>query len=363
MMKLILAMLAAALLPVSTASAARQAVAVAFLEPKTEVDIDVVSGALSVGGYQRPFYEPEYRKERPELAGFVDPYTHGLFVYRSDGIPGLVEPDRSLGAAQVPSPGAPPWNPAQLQSAGPHLERVVLADGRYAEVETDENGRALTVRWPTAQGPWVTSNISYGKDRTTVRMPFGIDRTYVHDSAGRITRILVPGAHRHATDDTVDGMLDTHATGRRRILRLPVLGSAEHAIEAASRDAIGNIYDDQAFNGGYEVFGVNSIAAAERINRLLAHLGLLDVAEAMPELRSFAEFTQEARRFGPLFKMLGPCVVSTGIRLSAGVEVSIARTITAPEVERLDGFLAAIPDWVYIRLGLAGRVRYARLDA
>jgi hypothetical protein len=353
-MKLILAMLAAALVPVSPASAARQAVAVAFLEPKTEVDVDVVSGTLSVGGYQRPFYEPEYRKERPELAGFVDPYTHGLFVYRSDGIPGLVEPDRSLGAAEVPSPGVAPWNPPQLQSAGPHVERVVLADGRYAEVETDENSRALTVRWPTAQGPWVTSNISYGKDATTVRMPFGIDRTYVHDSAGRITRILVPGAHRHATDDTVDGMLDTHATGRRRILRLPVLGGAEHAIEAVSGGAIGNIYQDQSFNRGYEVFGVNSIAVAERINRLLAHLGLLDVAEAMPELRSFAQFMHETRGLAPLFRCSDRASSVPVFRLSAGVEVSIARTITAPEVERLDGFLATIPDWVYIDWGSPG---------
>jgi hypothetical protein len=353
-MKVILAMVAAFLLPLPTASAARQAVAVAFLEPKTEVDVDVVTGALSIGGYQRPFYQAEYRKERPELAGFVDPYTHGLFVYRSGGIPGLVEADRSLGPAQVPSPGLPSWTPPQVQTVGPHLERVVLADGRYAEVETDENGRAVAVRWPTAQGPWVTSSVTYDKDGTTVRMPLGIDRTYVHDSAGLITRIIVPGAHRHARDDTVDGMLETHATGRRRTLRLPVLGSAEHAIEGVSGDSIGNVYHDQAFNGGYEVFGVNSIAAAERINQLLAHLGLLDVAEAIPELRSFPQFTQEAKGFSPLFKLLGQCVVRTGIRLSAGLEVSIARTITPPEVEQLDGFLAAIPDWVYIAWGARG---------
>jgi hypothetical protein len=99
---------------------------------------------------------------------------------------------------------------------------------------------------------------------------------------------------------------------------------------------------------------VNSIAAAERINRLLAHLGLLDVAEAIPELRSFPQFTQEAKGLSPLFKLLGQCVVRTGIRLSAGLEVSIARTITPPEVERLDGFLAAIPDWVYIGWGSPG---------
>lgn len=337
---------------VAQAAFPRQAVAVAFLEPETEVDVDVVSGALSVGGFDRPFYEPEYRKERPALAGFVDPYTHSVFVYRSGGIPGLQEPDRSLGAAQVPAAGSPSWSAPQVLTVGPHLERVVLADGRYAEVATDQHGRATTVRWQPGGGPWATSTISYESGRrTSVRMPFGVTRTYVHDPAGLITEVFTAGAHEHARDDTVGGLLDTHATGRRRALRLPLMGRAEGVIERAAEGASGNSYQDQSANGGYDIFGVHSLAAARSVNKTIARLGLLDVAEAVPERASFAHFTEVSDRITPLVKLLRPCVANAGFDSEEGAELEISRTITRAEVERLDTFLMAIPDWIYLHWG------------
>lgn len=330
----------------------RQAVAVAFLEPETEVDVDVVSGALSVGGFHRPFYEAEYRKQRPALAGFVDPYAHSLFVYRSGGIPGLAEPDRSLGAAQVPATGSPSWSAPRVLTVGPRLERVVLADGRSAEVATDQHGRATTVRWQPGGGPWATSTISYESSRqTTVHMPFGVSRTYVHDSAGLITEVFAAGAHKHAHDDAVGGLLDTHATGRRRALRLPLMGRTEGEIERAADGALGNTYQDQSANGGYFIFGVHSLEAARSVNRAITRLGLLDVAEAVPERASFAHFKELSDRLHPLFKLLHTCVVQTGFDSEEGAVVEISRTITRAEVEQLDNFLMDIPDWIYLHWG------------
>jgi hypothetical protein len=336
----------------STKAPPRQAVAVAFLEPKTEVDVDVVSGALSVGGFRRPFYEPEYRKQRPALAGFLDPYTHSVFVYRSGGIPKLPEPDRSLGATQVPGIGSPPWSAPQVLLVGPHLERVVLADGRYAEVATNRHGSVITVRWQPGGGPWVSSTISYESDRrTTVRMPFGVSRTYVHDRAGLITEVLAKGAREHAHSDTVGGLLDSHATGRTRALRLPLMGRAEREIERPAEADIGNTYQDQSANGSYFIFGVHSLAAARAVNREIARLGLLDAAEAVPERASFAGFSEESHRLEPLDKLLGTCVVQVGFGNEEGAVVSISRAITRAEVEQLDSFLEPIPDWIYIEWG------------
>jgi hypothetical protein len=328
---------------------ATQAVAVAFLEPKTEIDVDVTTGAVSIGGYGEPFEEPP--QEETGLAGFVDPYQHGLFVYRSGGIAGVQEANRALGQAQVPALGLPDWAPPGLQPTGPQSERVVLADGRYAEISDDEQGRATQVRWPTAGGPWVSSTIGYAPGRTTVRMPFGIIRTYAYGADGRVTSVVAPGARSHARHDTVDGLLDTSQTRHLRAKRLPVFGHAENTIDNASHGSLGNVYSDEPANGGYAVFGVDSLAAARRVNRTIAHLGLLDMAEAIPERHSFRQFKHESDQLAPLFKLLGACVVSTGVRFGAGVDVDIARTITAREVERLDQLLLKIPDWVYIYYG------------
>lgn len=335
--------------PTTVAARARQAVAVAFLEPKTEIDVDVTTGALSIGGYGDPFNEPP--QEEVGLAGFVDPYRHELFVYRTGGIAGVLEPNRALGPAQVPAAGLPEWVPPRLQPTGPGSARVVLADGRYAEVNEDEQGRVTQVRWPTAQGPWVTSSIGYAPGQTTVRMPFGIRRSYTYSADGRVTSTLARGSRATARRNTVDGLLDTAQTRHLRGKRMPVFGHAENTIDKAAHGSLANVYTDEPDNGGYIVFGVDSLAAARRVNRTIARLGVLDIAEAIPERHSFRQFKHESDRLEPLFKLLGSCVVSTGVRFGAGVDVDIARTINAAEVERLDRFLPTISDWVYIYYG------------
>jgi hypothetical protein len=338
--------------PAAYASFPRQAVAVAFLEPKTEIDVDVVTGAVSIGGFHRNFFEQYSPKGiRPNLAGFVDPYTHRVYIYRSGGIPKLPEVSRRLSLVQVPGAGLPEWHAPYFQAVGTHRMRIVLSDGRHAEVQTDQRRRATSVRWPEAHGSWITSTIDYRTDSTTIRMPFGVKRTYIHDRAGRVTKIRAPGASGHEKHDVVAGLLDTRASARHRNSRLPALSRAEDAIDQASHGSLGNVYIDQAQNGGYEIFGADSVAAARRINRRISSLGLLDVAEAIPERASFRQFKRESDRLDPLFKLLGQCVVSTGIRFGVGVEVEISRKITAAEVDRLDSFLVKIPDWVYISWG------------
>lgn len=325
-----------------------QNVAVAFLEPRTEIDVDVVTGAVAAGGYGKPFDEPP--QEEVGLAGFVDPYRHALFTYRSGGIPGVPEANRSLGA-QVPSPATPSWGPPRLQSNGPAADRLVLADGRYADIGQDPSGRTTRVRWPLADGSWITSVIAYGPSRTTVRLPFGVTRSYAYAADGRVVRVLASGAAKHARHDTVDGLLDTPQTTRLHSKRLRPLSRAEDEIDKAAHGTLANVYQDEPANGGYTVFGVNSLAAARRLNRKIARLGLLDVAEAIPERHSFIQFKRESDRLGPLFKILGECVVSTGIRFGAGIDVDVARTIAAPEVESLDRFLARTDDWVFVYYG------------
>jgi hypothetical protein len=337
-----------------TASSSLQRVTVAFLEPKTELEVNVINGLLSVSAYARSFREP-YPPGSPgpeaALAGFVDPYNHALYVFRSGGIPGVLEANRNLGPAQVPAAGLQEWVAPHILQTDVRHANVVLADGRYATVETDPLGRVLSVHWPTAQGPWLTSTISYEPGRTVARLPFGVERKYFYDRRGRVTRVLARGAGAHARTDAVNGLLDSHATARRIAKRIPVFGSAENAIDKSSRKSLGNVYLDEPTNDGYAIFGVNSLAAVRRVDRTIARVGLLDIAQAIPELRSFIDYKRESRQLYPLFKLLATCHVSTGIRLGGGVEVQISRTITSPEVERLDSLISTIDDWVYITYG------------
>jgi YD repeat-containing protein len=340
----------AAASPVSSAPAMRQAVAVAFLEPKTEIDVDVTTGALSVGGFGEPLRQPP-EEAGVGLAGIFDPYTRRVFVYRSGGVPGVQEAARNVGPAQVPAAGSPEWRPPAVQEIGAGMTRVVLADGRYATVRYDTQNRVASVAWQRPDGHALTSTITYAPSRTTVRLPFGVLRTYAYDPQGRITGVFAPGAAAHARHDTIAGQLDTSATRHLTDKRLPLFGHAEHSIIQAAGETLGTIYQDEAENGGFEIFSVDSLAAALRVNRTIMRLGLLDVAQAVPERASFRDVNREVSLLHPLFKLLAGCNVSTEVRLGGGVEVSIARTITAPEVLQLDKLVSTVPDWVYIIYG------------
>jgi hypothetical protein len=93
------------------------------------------------------------------------------------------------------------------------------------------------------------------------------------------------------------------------------------------------------------------MVALRRVDRTIVRVGLSDVAQAIPERRSFVDYERESDQLEPLFKLLASCHVSTGIRFGAGVEVHISRTITAPEVEQLDTLISRIDDWVYVVYG------------
>ena len=135
--------------PVPAHDPLRQTVEVAYLEPRTEIGIDVISGRLYEASERLGIIHDGRPWEHEALIGLEDPQDHNrIFRYVGGGIPGEPGWDPSWGKAAAPAPGAlPQWVAPRLVSRAGHPVAVVLADGRRVGLDTDARGRVVGVHW------------------------------------------------------------------------------------------------------------------------------------------------------------------------------------------------------------------------
>jgi hypothetical protein len=340
--------LAALALGARGAAAAPEAVAVAWLEPKTELAVDVVSGQLSVTSDTFPLAGPG----EDDLAGLLDPYDGRLYTYETNGIPGVPRVVAPAGSVQLPAPGAPPvWSAPRLVPVANGEERVVLADGRYATVRTDARGRVVSLVWPDAHGSSLTTRIRYRARRTVVALPLAPPRTYRLDTQGLVTSVSSAGA-RATSRDAVAGVLDslrTHAVVERRVGQV---SRQERLLFKAASRAVFVLGQEDAANGGTFTVRVDSLSAVRRVERAIVRAGLADVAQAIPERVSSRAAAAEANRLSTLIGALAPCHASTGALIGAGPDVRLASSVSEGEVSYLDTFLGEQRGyWIYVLEG------------
>jgi YD repeat-containing protein len=291
----------------------QQSVEVAYVEPQTELGVDVISGKLYMAAEDRISVEggPPGRHER--LIGLVDPQLHNrIFAYRSGGIPGVPGWDERWGRAPAPAPGVLPiWSPPRLVTRAGRPVAVVLADGRRVRLDSDARGRVVRVHWATARGEALLTSINYRPGRTTVRGPAGVARTYRYDAHEKITEVDAPGAAATARHDTADGYLDSKKTAGMLGYRLRS-GTAERnaAYEAAPR-AIGENSFAQRAVGGHQTYGVASLKWMRVVDAALRKAGVLDVAEAIPIQNGYVEDYAQEGPFDRITEDLeGECHIS-----------------------------------------------------
>jgi len=150
--------------PVATADPLHQSVAVAYLEPQTELGVDVISGVLYVAA--ESFFHGEGGPGRHEgLIGLEDPQSgHRMFAYTSGGIPGQPGWNAQWGVAPAPAPGISRYPGVAVLSRVWELREnlsaynatyVALAEGLGCALLTADRrlGRAPGLRCPVTTVP------------------------------------------------------------------------------------------------------------------------------------------------------------------------------------------------------------------
>lgn len=339
----------------------KQAVAVVFLTPEMELQVDVVSGRLFAPP-NAP--RPEFRgpDEHEGLIGVMDPRLHDqIFAYRSNAIPGYRAWDSRWGKAPAPAPGKPPvWTAPRLVTRAGRPVAVVLADGQRVQIFTDGRGRVVRLDWATPRGEPLVTKLRYARGVTTVSAPAGVVRTYRYDVHDLITEVDAPGAAAHARQDTVGGLLDGKATGRRLAYRLRSGTQERYAAYEVAPNAIGQNYLDFADTDGYERYGVPTLADMRKVDDSLRRSGVLDVAEAIPILNDRVENYTVEKPFDRVSAEGGlrPCHVRLG-----DWSVTFARTATPKEIATVARRLQRVRKlWVYIYYSDADSVGCLKLD-
>jgi hypothetical protein len=291
----------------------RQAVAVVFLMPETELAVDVISGKLyaPIERERSTSREPGYHEA---LIGVMDPQLHNqIFAYREHGIQGWHAWDPRWGRAAAPAPGKlPVWTPPRLVLHAGRPLAVVLADGQHVALETDGRGRVVRLRWATPRGEPLLTRISYAPRATTVSAPAGVVRTYHFDARHLITEVDAPGAAAHAREDTADGLLDSRATERRLAYRLRSGTPERYAAYEVAPNAINENFLDIAATDGYQRYGVPTLADMRKVDESLRKSGVLDVAEAIPVLNDRVEDYVDAKFFEHVTDGFGSAAWSSG---------------------------------------------------
>jgi YD repeat-containing protein len=344
--------------PVPTHDPSRQAVAVAYLEPETELGVDVISGKLYMAA-ERFFHGEGLPGEHEGLIGLVDPQAgHRMFAYRSGGIPGQPGWDGKWGDAPAPAPGRlTAWVAPRLVSRASKPVTVVLADGQRVGLGTDAGGRIVRVRWATPRGEPLLTTIRYQPGATTISAPAGVVRTYRYDTSGKITEVDAPGAAATAHHDTADGYLDSKATAGLLAYRLRS-GTAERyaAYEAAPKAISANSFAERAV-GGHQTYGVRSLRWMRVVDAALRKAGVLDVAEAIPTYNDYIEDYSQEKQFE---------MVTDGLRGGCDLEVrwyayTYGQDTTRTEIATIASRLAHGPDrWIYIYYANRHRLGCAR---
>jgi hypothetical protein len=290
--------------PVPTHDPLRQSVEVAYLEPRTELGVDVISGRVYAADSETT-NRGGLPGEHEALIGLVDPQFHNrIFAYRG-GIPEEPAWNPRWGNAPAPAPGKlPAWTSPRLVTRGGKAVAVALADGRRVWFETDHRGRIVRVRWATARGEPLITKIGYARGTTRISAPAGIVRSYRFDMHDRVTEVDAPGAAATARRDTADGYLDSNATAKMLAYRLRS-GTPERyaAYEAAPKAISENSFALPAV-GGHETYGVKSLHWMRVVDAALRRAGVLDVTEAIPVFNDYVEDYSQEKTFDAVWEDL-----------------------------------------------------------
>jgi hypothetical protein len=287
--------------PVPTHDPLRQAVEVVYLEPRTELAVDVISGKIYLASAMsllpESYYEPPEGSEA--LIGLVDPQFHDeLFAYRSEAIPGEPAWNPKFGEAPAPAPGPlPEWTTPRLETQRGRPVAIVLADGRHVSLASDERGRITALRSETTRHEPLSTTIAYRQGATTVSAPAGVVRTYRFNRRRLITDVDAPGAAAHARTDAVAGVLDSKATARRIRYRLRSGTAERYAAYEVAPKAIGENSFAWPSVGSYQHYGVTTLRWMKVVNASLRKSGVLDVAEAVPVLNDYVETYSQEKAF------------------------------------------------------------------
>jgi hypothetical protein len=120
---------------------------------------------------------------------------------------------------------------------------------------------------------------------------------------------------------------------------------------AAAGSALGGVWFEAAANGGFLNIGLASLSRARHVNTVLARLGILDMTDIQSTLVTDREINRINRSLDPSFL---PIARDCHLTWGAGNDVvylTVADTITAPEVETIDRALAVVHAWAVIRRG------------
>jgi hypothetical protein len=325
----------------------RQTVPVAYLMPETEIGVDVISGRIYMAS-EVSLLPARYRLPEGQegVIGLVDPQLHDqIFTYRSNAIPGQEAWQAKYGAAPAPAPGKlPEWTPPRLVTRGGRPVDVVLADGRRVALASDSRGRVTAVHAETTRHEPLLTAITYGPGSTTVAGPAGVTRTYDYDGSNRITAVIAPGAAAHARKDAVDGILDSPATAKRLRYRLRSGTAERYAAYRVAPNAIGENSFAWPSVGGYQQYGVTTLAEMRRVDGALRASGVLDVAEAIPILNDRVENYTQEREFSRISAGIHGCDIGYP---EYGFEYGLKTT--PAEIATIASRLAHAPDrWIYI---------------
>jgi hypothetical protein len=325
----------------------RQTVPVAYLMPETEIGVDVISGrvymATEVNLLPAGYGPPEGRRG---VIGLVDPQLHDrIFTYRSNAIPGLEAWQAKFGKAPAPASGKlPEWGPPRLVTRDGRPVDVVLADGRHVALASDAGGRVTRVRAETTRHEPLLTAITYRRGSTTVAAPAGVTRTYAYNGRDRITAVIALGATAHAREDAVDGVLDSSATAKRLRYRLRPGTAERYAAYRVAPNAIGENSFAWPSVGGYQQYGVTTLAEMRRVDGALRDSGVLDVAEAIPILNDRVENYSQEKQFERIAAGIHGCDIGYP---EDGFEYGLKTT--PAEIATIASRLGHAPDrWIYI---------------
>ena len=338
----------------------REFVAVAYLDPDLVLDVNVVTGRFRISSEALDFGEGLPRQwesrlpNRPDETGVIgiwDPLQHRLYRYEG-GNPGYVAAGpEPAGEAPLPANGRlPVWSSPHLVRDGRLSRELLFADGRRVKLTVDARGRTTMVRWPAFSGARLVTRIVYSGALTSVSDPFGVTRTYAHERSGKAFELVRsawrkgPG-YRHWVSPLLD---DARETGFVQDRTLAGKRDLTDGLGRVAGRPFGGISFDSPANAGYLQVGLTSAAATARVDAALERRGLLDVSAILPVHSTPRQLDSETDALEhPLGAALADCHAAWGEGTDA-IIVSVATTITPPEVEAMDNAIRRLQSWAVI---------------
>ncbi len=199
------------------------------------------------------------------------------------------------------------------------------------------------------------STISYVGARTMITDSSGVERTYVHDRDGdafeRVPKVWRGPGYRRSRVRILDGKTASLQIQARTDLGPDRSKSFLDTVQAAAGRTFGEIWFGAPASDGYLNVGVTRASTFARLDAVLARLGLLDIT-AVSTMFSTAHSLNAAQSAfeRPLKALLYDCHLSDGQDVD-DVDISIASTISAPEIRLVTRSLHQVHAWAVLDQG------------